>query len=392
MAPINPPVYQQASSYSARLDRLMVAGLMAPEHGTGALAARGGVRPTPSNTGLQVTQRASPGMWVTVGAGIGYVPAQSAVGGVYEVFNDASYDVAIGTAHATLARRDLVVARVYDAEYAGASNIWGLEVVQGTAAGSPVLPSTPAGAIALAQVQVSAGVTTITNASITDLRTYTTALGGTIPVLSTARPGAPYKGMAIYETNNNRPMWYNGTSWTGWADEGYLTTSALASYLSANGYVTSSDLTSGGYLTQANLDALTWSSYTPTWGASSSNPSLGNGSITGRYFKLGKWCHVHIGLNIGSTSGMGGGIYSFTLPFTPANFLTGGYFYSSGVALFNDSSTGAQLGGFTQIIDIGSGQYRIRMMTDSSADVGATVPFTWANGDDLDINMVYQVA
>lgn len=369
MAPINPPTYQQASTYSARLDRLIVAGMMTPNHGVGAITARGGVRPTPSNTGLQVTQRSTPAMFVTIGAGSGWVPAQSATGGMYEVHNDASYDVAIATAHATLGRRDLIVARVYDAEYSGALNEWRLESITGTASGSPVLPSTPSGAIALAQVQVNAATATIVNGNITDLRAYTTALGGTIPALSTAMPPTPYEGQSAYQTDLNRPVWHNGSAWQGWADEGYLTQSAL--------------------------DALTWQTYTPGWGASTVNPTLGNGTLTGRYFKIGRFVQVQIALNIGSTTNLGTGLYSFTLPLTPkdgfaANDLFGA---GGGVALFADVSGGPDVqGGQAFLWDVGSSNWRVRMIDKAGGTVSHSTPVAWANGDDINAVLAYETA
>lgn len=392
MAPINPPTFLQAGTYSARLDRLSQAGMMHADPATGALAVRGGVRPTPSNTGLQVTQRASPGMFVSVAAGTGYVPAQSAVGGCYVVHNDASFDVAIATAHATLARRDLIVARVNDAEYSGVNNTFTLEAVTGTPAGSPVLPATPAGAIPLAQVQVNAAATQILNASITDLRPYTTALGGTIPAPTTARPPNPYKGMSIYDTTLNRPYWYDGSSWRSYSDEAYLTTSDLASYLSANGYVNQAYLTSNNYLTQATLDARAWTTYSVSWGAATTNPSLGNGSIAGRYFTIGKLVIVKVGLNLGTTSTLGSGAWSFNMPFTPASWLTGGFAFGTGAAMLNDSSAGNQVPGTAYIINV-AGVYRARIAT-ASGDVAPTIPFAWnaADGDDIDLTIAYQIA
>jgi hypothetical protein len=394
VAPINPPAYLQAGTYSARLDRLSQSGLLTPNHAAGPLAMRGGVRPTPSNTGLQVTQRASPAMFVSVAAGVGYVPTQSAVGGCYVVNNDGTYDVAIAASHASLARRDLICARVYDAEYSGASNIWGLEAITGTPAGSPVLPAAPSGSIALAQVQVNASSSTVTNAAITDLRAYTTALGGVIPAPTTARPSQPYKGMAIYDTTANKPFWYNGSSWHSYSDEDYLTTSDLASYLSANGYLTASYLTSNGYLTDANLNALGWSNYTPIWGASSSNPSLGNGAIRGRYFRLGSFVAVQITMNLGSTSGIGNGMYSWSVPFTPAAAASGTFANASGSAVLNDAGTGQHFG-LAYLFDLGGASgYRIRILTNSTvnSEVAHNHPFTWANGDDIAINIVYEVA
>lgn len=394
MAPINPPTYLQAGTYSARLDRLSQAAMLAPQHGSGALAIRGGIQPTPANAGLQVTQRASPAMFVTVGAGVAFIPASSAIGGCYVLNNDAAYDVAIASSHPTLSRRDLIVARVYDSEYSGSSNIAALEAITGSPAGSPVLPATPPGAVALAQVQVNAGASTITNARITDLRSYTTALGGTIPCPSTERPSQPYEGMAIYDTTNNRPQWWNGSSWHSYSDESYLTTSDLASYLAANGYVTQSYLTSQNYLTQASISAMTWNSYTPVWGASTANPSLGNGTIVGRYFRLGKFVTVHISMNMGSSTNIGQGQYSWSIPFNPANPASGAFTYAAGAACLNDSGTGQHFG-VPYIFDVGgSAGYRIRVLTNSTVNSEArhNHPFTWSEGDDIVIHMTYEIA
>jgi hypothetical protein len=60
-----------------------------------------------------------------------------------------------------------------------------------------------------------------------------------------------------------------------------------------------------------------WTTYTPTWTATV-DPVLGNGTLTGRYIKIGRTCHVSIILTIGSTTTLGTGAYSFGLPFTAA--------------------------------------------------------------------------
>ncbi|GAA1283693.1 hypothetical protein [Streptomyces javensis] len=61
-----------------------------------------------------------------------------------------------------------------------------------------------------------------------------------------------------------------------------------------------------------------WTSYTPTW-TSSTNPSLGNGTILGRYMKVGRTVTCHVNLVTGSTTTYGSGSYSFGLPATSAN-------------------------------------------------------------------------
>lgn len=231
MAPLNPPTWLQAGSYSALLDRLALGALMTPAPTVGALAVRSGVKPG----GMTVTQRATPGMAVTVGAGTAFVQSPQAAGGVYVVHNDAPYDVTIATAHASLGRRDLIVVRIYDAEITGSTNAWALEAVTGTPAGSPSPPAVPSGAMAIAQIQVNASASSITNANITDLRTYTAALGGAVPVPAASLPASPYVGQAVYDSTNLLPKWWSGSAWRNWRDEGYQTAANVTSILGTYG-------------------------------------------------------------------------------------------------------------------------------------------------------------
>jgi len=62
-----------------------------------------------------------------------------------------------------------------------------------------------------------------------------------------------------------------------------------------------------------------WTSFTPTWTATTTNPSLGNGTLVGRYSKIGRQVTVHINLVPGSTTTFGSGNYNWALPFTAAN-------------------------------------------------------------------------
>lgn len=223
MAPVNPPSYQQAGSYSARLDRLALAGLLTPHAPTSALAARSGVKPSPSNAGLAVVQRSTPDRWVTINAGTCYIPATSSIGGTYECHNDAAYDVQTAAAHATLARKDLICARVYDAiDDVGVLNELKIEVVTGTPAGSPSRPATPNQAIALAEVNVAAASTTVVTANITDLRQRVVALGGTLPCRNSSEvPASPHGGMRIWREDLKQELLWDGTAWRAGFDEQY---------------------------------------------------------------------------------------------------------------------------------------------------------------------------
>ncbi|MCZ0207893.1 hypothetical protein OZK63_21000 [Streptomyces sp. UMAF16] len=57
-----------------------------------------------------------------------------------------------------------------------------------------------------------------------------------------------------------------------------------------------------------------WTTYTPTWTASTTNPSLGNGTISGRYMKIGRTVLCSINTITGSSTTYGSGSYNWSLP------------------------------------------------------------------------------
>lgn len=120
---------------------------------------------------LKVTQDSGANMNVSVAAGGAVIPGTEQTNqGSYYVFNDAAELVTVSTAHATYNRKDIIVARVYDSFYSGAVNTFVLECIKGAEDGSDVVPATPANAIVLAEVNVDANTTAITNALLTDRR------------------------------------------------------------------------------------------------------------------------------------------------------------------------------------------------------------------------------
>jgi hypothetical protein len=94
--------------------------------------------------------------------------------GTYVGYNDAATVVAITTANPTNPRIDLICMTVQDAYYTGAQNNVVFQVVAGTPATSPVVPSLPANSIALAEIAVAAGALSINNGNITDRRVLVT--------------------------------------------------------------------------------------------------------------------------------------------------------------------------------------------------------------------------
>lgn len=67
------------------------------------------------------------------------------------------------------------------------------------------------------------------------------------------------------------------------------------------------------------MAATAWTSYTPAWTGSTSDPVIGNGTITGRYFEFGKNVFYSIQITTGSTTTYGTGQYFVSLPSTSKN-------------------------------------------------------------------------
>lgn len=209
MAEVNPPTFLQAGSHPALNVRLGLGALLVPDRDP--LSARPGVRPD----GLAVTALGTPGNAVQVALGVAFVRGSTITNqGVYICPNDSTEQLAVTPANATNPRIDLVVARVYDAAHAGATNEWQLEVVTGNPAASPVEPAVPASSVVLARIDVPAAAANITNAMITDRRPWSVGLGGVLPCTSTTRPTTGlYEGLVIYERDTDSIKVWTGAAW-----------------------------------------------------------------------------------------------------------------------------------------------------------------------------------
>ena len=134
-----------------------------------------------------------------------------------------------------------------------------------------------------------------------------------------------------------------------------------------------------------------WQSYTPTWTAGTTNPSIGNGTLSGRYVQIGKTCILVVGLVMGSTTTYGSGNWAFSLPKSAVK-TAGINFY--GVAHIRKGGTA----NYERIAEIAPSLSTtvINMFTDptpgsNSQSISATVPFTWGDGDSLGIEITYEM-
>jgi len=215
MAAVNPPNWLQTELHPSDRDRQLIKSLVRP-----------GVLP---GTGLTVTEKSgTPNMSVDVSEGRLFIlGTENTYQGVYHGEAQGVTNVVIAAADPTNPRRDLIVARIRDSVYSGATNTFSIERVAGTPAGSPADPALPSGSVwVLARVAVAAAATSITNANITSFRAggtgytgqhgYAAALGGVVVCTSLTKPTTGlYEGLMAYETDTDRVIVYNGSAWVG---------------------------------------------------------------------------------------------------------------------------------------------------------------------------------
>jgi len=139
-------------------------------------------------------------------------------------------------------------------------------------------------------------------------------------------------------------------------------------------------IASGGRLTPARLGAQ-WISYTPTWTATSSNPSIGNGVIVARYRQMSTTVTYSGRITIGSTTTVGSGAWRISLPIAAVD---SGYGAGSGVAY--DASTN---GNRRPVVVWFADTQTLRIEGDTG-DVDGSNPFTWASGDQLRWTFEYE--
>jgi hypothetical protein len=126
-----------------------------------------------------------------------------------------------------------------------------------------------------------------------------------------------------------------------------------------------------------------YTAYAPVWTASTTNPTLGNGSLTGGYIKRGRNVDFFIRTVFGSTTAGGSGTYSWTLPFAAASSFDG---VGWGVAF--DSSASLVL---PRICFTNTGT-TVVMHDMSGVRVSNAAPFAVANADRFHLCGSYQSA
>lgn len=146
----------------------------------------------------------------------------------------------------------------------------------------------------------------------------------------------------------------------------------------------------------AELRTARRTAYMPTWNGSISDPDIGDGAIRASYCIIGgAWCAVAVRISMGPATTYGSGHWRIGLP-APC---VPGYTWQ-GSALLEDASESRRLVGATHInaepahlvTEPTAATYFVVHAHDTSTQVSASVPFTWAAGDQLIANISYPIA
>lgn len=127
-----------------------------------------------------------------------------------------------------------------------------------------------------------------------------------------------------------------------------------------------------------------WTSYTPTWTATGGGNSLGDGTLTGRYHKVGRTVTFFLELKFGATTNLGAGNYLFTVPVTAR----GGINTPLGTGMPYDSSPAAREVAVAYL----NSSTDFAILRGTGGLVSATAPYAWAAGDKISVTGTYEAA
>lgn len=127
-----------------------------------------------------------------------------------------------------------------------------------------------------------------------------------------------------------------------------------------------------------------WTSYSPTWTGSTTNPTLGSHTITAAYMQFGKTVRGRIRIVFGS-SNFGSGTYEFGLPVTAA----GGFNTNAMIVASCYDSSGPGRASRTGYLQSSTS---FRLQSEAGTQLAHNSPWTWAVNDVLVIDFSYEAA
>lgn len=124
-----------------------------------------------------------------------------------------------------------------------------------------------------------------------------------------------------------------------------------------------------------------WTDYAVSWTAATTNPTLGNGTLSAKYIHHGKLIIYKVSLVWGSTTSGGTGSWRFDAPGSPSSANGRDPF----TILYRDGSSNYWGMGF-----FSSAAIILSTASGGAGQANATTPFAWGTGDELFFVAVYE--
>ena len=190
-----------------------------------------------------------------------------------------------------------------------------------------------------------------------DLLALAAALDGRVATVCTSstRPSgaAAFAGALIFETDTKAWGWYDGASWL--------------------------------------MYDTVWQAYTPAWTGTGTNPSIGNGSILGRYMRKGREVRCQVALSCGSTTTFGSGTYLFGIPAGLTISSLGTVYNTIGTCWVVNQGVYHAFG-TARVADATHVSLNITSGGANYTDWGATAPWTFKTTDQAFADFVFPLA
>ena len=188
-----------------------------------------------------------------------------------------------------------------------------------------------------------------------------------------------------------------------------ITTDSISEHTTANGVVidgvTLKDgAVQNGGVVPNSLEANTgtdweWQDFTPIWTALTTNPTIGDGTLKGRYIQIGKTVHFKIWVRFGSTTSGGSGGYYWDLPVPVSTNAFWDTLSGSGIGIVLGSATARNAGNATYTglcqhsIDYPNKVYVVLGdQATAPENVAHDSPFTFNTTDSLRFEGTYEAA
>lgn len=195
------------------------------------------------------------------------------------------------------------------------------------------------------------------------------------------------QGMGVaLRTPGTTPTWTDLTPYVAWEDgDAEIEVGAAQQFVQGDALGLRQDL-------QPRLAWAPWQVYAAEWRAQTTDPAIGNGTISASFRRLGTQLSIRVEIVSGTTTTYGAGTMGVTLPPSCAARAGGGN--QLGESLYQ-SPAGAVHPGTAYVNPAISSGSTVYFAVDTApwgyADGSTNTPFTWAAGSKINLNMTIEI-